>query len=428
MIFLRKKFFLFFALFCGEFLFAQLFPSARFEADSRISSKASSSPEMDAETFAYIGLLASGADDEKIRILLKRLENLSQEFSGTLPRGISNEEKADAALTFIYEKILSRYKLDQTRIDVALESGVYNCVSSDVIFIYFAKKLGIPVVAVETPDHAFCTIESGENKIDVETTNPFGVNPGRKRVTELPNGGKQYLSVPAKHYQNRRNVDDRRLLALIYNNRIAALQKKRGKSAETIGLAVDACALQANSAAAIQTVAECVCNYAADLVEAGKYDDAIALVSVARELFGENKNYPAIIETANYNILAIKAETLPLEDTLKELQLKRELISSQNYSKLLGYAYSRAAKNFGDQHEWKKAIRTAEIGLIEAPNDSNLKRLMNIYRQNYAIDFHNRAAALYNSGEVKKAQEVLHEGLREIPDSKVLKNDLTKMK
>ena len=427
MIFPRKKIFLFFALFCSEFLFAQLFPSARFEADSRISSKASSSPEMDAETFAYIGLLASGADDEKIRILLKRLENLSQEFSGTLPRGISNEEKADAALTFIYEKILSRYKFDQTRVDVAMESGVYNCVSSDVIFIYFAKKLGIPVVAVETPDHAFCTIESGENEIDVETTNPFGVNPGRKRVTELPNGGKQYLSVPAKHYQNRRDVDDRRLLALIYNNRIAALQKKNGKSAETIGLAVDACALQANSMTAIQTVAECVCNYAADFVVKGNYNDAIALVSVAQELFGENKNYSAVIETANYNILVGKTETLPLEDALEELRLKRELISAQNYSKLIGYVYSRAAKNFGDRHEWKNAIQTAERGLSEVPNDSNLKKMINTYKQNHAIEFHNRAAALYNNGDIEGAQKVIREGLKEIPDSKVLKNDAVKM-
>ena len=166
------------AAFCAENLFAQnfdsaIFSSVRFEADSRISPQISSLPEMDARNFAYIALLASGTDDEKIRAHLETLENLAQEFSKNLPRGLSNEEKADAALAFIYEKILSRYQLVQTRVDVAMESGVYNCVSSDVIFIYFAKTLGIPIVAVETPNHAFCTIESEEKNIVVETTNPF---------------------------------------------------------------------------------------------------------------------------------------------------------------------------------------------------------------------------------------------------------------
>lgn len=425
-------FFIFAAAFCAENLFAQnsnspIFSSVRFEADSRISPQISSSPEMDARTFAYVGLLASGADDEKIRAHLETLENLSREFSKNLPSGFSNEEKADAALAFIYEKILSRYQLVQTRVDVAMESGVYNCVSSDVIFIYFAKTLGIPVVAVETPNHAFCTIESDGKNVDVETTNPFGVNPGRKRVSDLPNGGKQYLSVPAKNYQNRRDVDDRRLLALIYNNRIATLQKQRGSSAATIGLAVDACALQANSAKAVQTVAECVCNYASDLSEAGKYDDALVLVLRAQEIFGANKNYSTVIESANYNILVDKVETLPLEDALNELQAKREKVSAQNYSKLLGYAYARAAKNFGDRHEWKNAIQIAERGLSQVPNDLNLKRAAEIYKQNYAIEFHNRAAALYNAGNVEGAQKAIREGLSEIPESKVLKNDLIRM-
>ena len=434
--FFRKLNFIFFvfaAAFCAENLFAQnfdsaIFSSVRFEADSRISPQISSSPEMDARNFAYVGLVASGADDEKIRAHLETLENLAQEFSKNLPRGLSNEEKADAALAFIYEKILSRYQLVQTRVDVAMESGVYNCVSSDVIFIYFAKTLGIPVVAVETPNHAFCTIESEGKNVDVETTNPFGVNPGRKRVSDLPNGGKQYLSVPAKNYQNRRDVYDRRMLALIYNNRIATLQKQRGSSAATIGLAVDACALQANSAKAVQTVAECVCYYAADLSAAGKYDDALALVLRAPEIFGVNKNYSLFIESANYNILVDKVETLPLEAALNELQAKRENLSAQNYSKLLGYTYACAAKDFGDRHEWKSAIQIAERGLSQVPSDLNLKRSIEIYKQNYAIDFHNRAVTLFNAGNVEGAQNTIREGLSEIPESKVLKNDLVKMK
>ena len=431
--FRKEIFILFAAFFCAGNFFAEnsnssVFQDVRFEADSRILPQVSSSPEMDARTFAYIGLVASGADDEKIDEHLETLENLAQEFSQNLPSNFSNEEKAEAALAFIYEKILSRYKLDQTRLDVAIESGVYNCVSSDVIFIYFAKTLGIPVVAVETPNHAFCTIESEGKSVDVETTNPFGVNPGRKRVNELPNGGKQYLSVPARNYQNRREVNDRRLLALIYNNRIASLQRQRGGSAATIGLAVDACALQANSPSGIQTVAECVCNYAADLSADKKDDDALVLVLQAQEIFGANKNYSAFIETANYNILVDKVETLPLDSALNELRMRRENISAQNYSKLLGYAYARAAQDFGGRYEWKEAIQIAERGLLDAPNDSNLKRAVSIYKQNYAIDFHNRAATLFNSGNIEGAQKMIREGLKEIPDSKVLKNDLVKMK
>ncbi|MDE5776203.1 MAG: hypothetical protein K2H67_04920, partial [Treponemataceae bacterium] len=88
----------------------------------------------------------------------------------------------------------------------------------------------------------------------------------------------------------------------------------------------------------------------------------------------------------------------------------------------------RTAKEFGDRHEWKSAIQIAERGLSQVPGDSNLKRSIEIYKQNYAIDFHNRAVTLFNAGDIEGAQKVIHEGLAEIPDSKVLKNDLVKMK
>jgi pyruvate/2-oxoglutarate dehydrogenase complex dihydrolipoamide acyltransferase (E2) component len=76
--------------------------------------------------------------------------------------------------------------------------------------------------------------------IDVETTNPYGVDPGRqKEIPTAQAAQKRYVLVPQTKYRNRKAVSDRRLIALVYNNRISALERK-GRYEESVGLAVDA--------------------------------------------------------------------------------------------------------------------------------------------------------------------------------------------
>ncbi len=398
----------------------------RFKMDSDLNPQFFSEPVIPAQEFAEAALTASGAGQEKRRLLMQRLDALWQSLSARLEKSGAPEENAEKILSFMYEKILSKYNFDQTRLDQALESGVYNCVSSAVLFMHFSKRAGIPVLAVETPRHAFCVIFDGEKKIDVETTNPYGVNPGKKRTTDLGSGRTKYITVPAKDYAGRHQVDDRRAIGMIYNNRIVQLQKKK-LDAQTVGLAVDSYFVQGKSQVSKNDLELCVSNAAANLSNAGKELEAINLLESAEKEFGQSQRWTKSIFNCRRNHVLKLVKELPFEEGLSAAKENREKLLPADYAELKEYAWLLGAQKAGEKMDWPLAVQIAERGLKDFPQSKKLLNCRNIFTNNYAADFHNAAADLFNSGKKGEAVEKIKEGLKVLPQNKILLSDLDRM-
>ncbi len=400
--------------------------SIRFEADKRLDSSIFEEREIPAEPFARAALLASGSSDGEIAAHMEALDSLWTKFQGQIDPLASAEERADAILLFIYRNILSKYNFYQTRVDEALKSGVYNCVSSAILFMYFAKRAAIPVCACETPRHAFCMIFDENGGIDVETTNPYGVNPGKKRGQDLGGGKTQYITVPAKDYAGRRQVDDRRVIGMVYNNLIVQLQKKK-LNAQSVGLAVDAYEVQGHSNAARNDLEACILNAASDLSAAGKEEDALELVLSARETFGPSPNWENRLRLSRYNLALAKINSLPFEEALEAVDAGREGLGEENFAELKEYVYLLNEQNLSRKNNWPKALEIIKRGLEEFPKSQKLLRHQSILAQNWAIDFHNAAADLYNAGKREEAVATVRRGLECVPGNKILLSDLEKM-
>ena len=405
--------------------FAQAF-DVRLEPDPRLDQSVFQTPEIPATSFIRSCLLASGADSDAIDRHAERLENLWQELSPDFDGTESVEEKADKILMFIYEKLLSKYDFYQTRVDWAMEKGIYNCVSSAAIFMFFCKKAGIPVVAYECVRHAYCAIYQDGSPIDVETTNPFGVNPGKKKGTVAKNGKTQYLTVPAKDYAGRHQVDDRRVVAMIYCNRIAQLQKKKLED-QTVGLAVDAYQVQNHSPISRNELDICVGNASNILTKAEREEDAIAFLKKAEEIFGPSQNWTKRMSTNYYNMILGKIKSASYLEGLACLEENKDWLSKKDCDELKEYAYATGAQAAANKHDWRAAIAIADQGLKELPQNRRLQNNKNAYTQNIAIDYHNAAADLFNSGDKEAAIQKVKQGLEEIPGSKILLSDLEKM-
>jgi len=450
-----------------------MFSNIRFVADERISDDASTSEVMDAETFLQTALIASGASDEEIALYVEQLHksvadcNQEIEKKAKQQENFSTADKVEQTLHFIYDTLITTYSEKQTRLDVAISDKSYNCVSSALLFMYFMKKQDIPVTANETPLHAFCTVQIEGKDVDVETTNPWGYNPGvKKQIVSDSLSQKKYVSVPAKKYANRHAVDDRRIIALVYANRIVLLQKQRNDEA-TIGLACDAERLQNSSEDAEKLLQQCVYNTAVNYSSDKKYEKGILLVKKARLLFDDcslydkyvysamgnllnekmesnsydeaftvlaqyqndlNKSeYDEMLNTLTMNSLQNQIETKPFEDVLSEIEENKNNISSKNYMTIISYAYSHEASNIANTGDWLSAIALIDKGLTIVPNDSSLTNQRSVYKQNYSVTIHNKAAALYNSGDKEGARKIIEEGLKVFDDSSILKNDLQKM-
>lgn len=468
----RKKVFcsiLLITLFSIANLFSQ---SIRFTPDERITEDAYLSQTMDSEVFARTALIASGSTDDEIEILMAELKNLAAELSENIEKeNITDiEKKAEYTLSFLFNKKLSAYTLIQTKINTALNTGVYNCVSSTVLFMYFTKTLDIPVIAVETPLHAFCSILLADKKIDVETTNPFGVNPGvKKQITsETTNGTtrKEYAVVPAKNYNKRQNVDDRRIIAIVYNNLMSQLQKQN-KDSETIGLAADAYKLQNKSDIALKTLQQCIYNTAVKFTSAKKdaeglklideaisyygdcdefktysnaaitnivnsfakkndYDQALILLEAYKDKLSE-KSYRDLLKMITINSLNIVVKEQSFNIAYSQVKASKEILSATDYNKMLVLVYSKEADRIARTGDFLAAAEFVDNALVETKNNSTLAQQQKTYRQNYGISVHNIAVTLINKGKMEEARKIILDGLDKVSESTILKNDLKRL-
>lgn len=400
--------------------------SPRLSADERLAASIFGQTEIGARPFARTVLLASGSSPEQTESFMQELDAAWKEIAPALQGELTEEEKADKILFYIYEKFLSKYNFYQTRVDTALESGVYNCVSSAIIFMYFCKRSGIPVCAEETPRHAFCVIFTKAGPIDVETTNPYGVNPGKKRGQDLGGGKTKWITVPAKDYAGRRKVDDRRVIGMVYNNRIVQLQKKR-LNASTVGLAVDAYEVQGRSELSRRDLELCVGNAAADLSASGRDQDAIDFLKSAEERFGQCDSWTRKIQNAYRNLLLEKTNSLPYADAAAELDANKGNLAARDFAELKEYLYLWHSQKAAQAQDWPAALELVQEGLAEFPQSKRLLNYKSIFTQNYAADFHNAAADLFNAGKRNEAVAKIKQGLAALPQNKILLSDLEKM-
>ncbi len=429
---------------------------------------AGSGEAMNAGDFALLALIASGADRTATRSLASALGALGKEFASSLPEDADSRTRGDLALRFLYDRVLSRYSEFQTRVDVALDKGTYNCVSSAVLYYYFARVAGLQCEGVETPVHAFCTVAVNGKKIDVETTNPYGFDPGTKRELAGTNPNEtRYAVVPRSNYLNRKPIDERRLLALIYVNRAASLEKE-GKFAEAAGIALDSWTLQATEAARADLAERCI-NYAASLSRAGTAagsDAALDYIDECARRWGEYPRYrefaAATVGTAlnrlmdrgDYegafalldaraslldratarsmrqlsvsNYLSAFATKHSPEETLNETERFGDILADADRAKVIAFAYGRASEELARQGKWLEAAAVLDSGLAVLPDRAELVRARTAYRHNFAVEAHNRAAAAFNAGDGPGAKAIVQEALRSVPESTLLKGDLSR--
>lgn len=421
---------------------------------------------LDPAVFARLSLVASGASDAQLDTLMTKLDEVARDLKNGLPAGADERTRSEAVLAILYGRILSRYSEFQTRVDTALVNGEYNCVSSAVLFYYLARTVGLEVEGVETPLHAFCTVSAAGRKIDVETTNPYGFDPGsKKELADSTSERQKFALVPQIKYRDRKSVNERRLLALIYNNRISLLERK-GDFVQAVGLAVDAHVLQGRTVAD-KDLSERFLNYSISLSNGGRDADGLDFIARAGRIWGEKPSYAEYAASAvgnrlnvlmkkkdfapafsfleeyasligsetyaefalllNINHLSAVIETASLEEALAAVRKARPHIDRPAYEKMIVYAYSREADSLGRSGKWLDASSLLDLALAEIPRQADLLRQKTVYRQNYAIEVHNRVVRAYNTGDRSGVRKMLEEGLALVPENVLLQNDLKRL-
>jgi len=416
-------------------------------------------------------LMASGLVEESINLFLNKYKQLLGKFENDRKASfstLSEYEQGEYILNWAHNNILKNYIENQTLMDVLIDSGNYNCVSSAIFYLILAKEAGLNADIIETSDHAFCSVYTKEGIIDVETTTPYGFNPGLKKEFQQSFNQTGYTYVPPGNYRSRDQIKDREAVALILQNRMSSLQKDN-KHKKVIGIAIDRWVLAENNKSHVD-MNDAFRNWAAVLNNKGTYTEAyyfLSDVSLKYNLVSENSDllfdlaYNQIITLTNndnYNLAntfleeikltlnstdQTKLEKIVAKDYLSDivrnesyeisLPLVREAqesgsISKSDWQNWITVLHQNEALKISNNAGWWDAWEFLKTLPLEEKNLNSIKTSIIRAHDNWSFGIHNQFADLFNSQEFKTAEKLLLEALSKDPGNRYLTKDLNDIK
>jgi tetratricopeptide (TPR) repeat protein len=396
--------------------------------------------------------------------------------SNELP--LNKNEQGEYLLDYMHRSFLRNYSEKQTRLDVLVNTGRFNCVSSAVLYTILASAIGLETNGVLTKDHAFVQVNIGTEIIDVETTTLYGYNPGSKKEFHDGFGNTTgFAYVTPGNYRGRSSISQLELVSLILTNRIADLES-RGFFADAVGIAVDRAALLSMRKNPSDSnfftdpnkdVMDRIFNYGASLIQAGKEDEALAWADVAENSYPDER-WQDFVFTAMNNHLVKMIRAKKIADARIFLDMEASRLNPENYTKLetlvsdaelvqitssvstseetehalevisrienqgvipaeriaelrifvLLKESERRAKKSG----WQDAIAYLESAVSKNDNLPEIEKALSVYKSNRAIELHNQFAELFNARKYEEAHQVVKNALQEFPDNRQLTSDL----
>jgi len=426
-----------------------------------------------AEVSLWASAVNAGAgSEEKAAAYMDQIESAAAELAAA---DLPQEELAEYVLDFLHSRFLKSYSEHQTRIDELIESGSYNCVSSAVLYMILGLAVGLDVEGVVTKTHAFAIVKMGTEQLDVETTNPYGFNPGsHKEFYDAIGNLTGYSYVPQQNYQDRTQIRQVELVSLILHNRIADLERKNRRDA--IPLFVNRAILLSGgypnktdiSAEAWKDMMDRLINLGNDFLRSGKEDDALAWAEYAAGRFPDPVQWEKMITTAANNKLVKLIRAKKTAAARAALTAVKPKLSGENYLELDTMVLEAEAgdkintiRNPGDAEtalaflagvwerlppEYRDELRVAAVlfeadrlgkarnwtgglrwlaGAIEKYGaNTELESALRVFKQNRVNQLHNEFAALFNKRNYAGAKASIEKSLQEFPGERQLVQDL----
>lgn len=369
-------------------------------------------------------LLFSGTDEVRAGATRQAVLAAMEEAASLARRHESAYELGEAILALAHKRFFRRYVEAESRLDAAVLDGRYNCVSSSALYLILAWEAGLEVGGVITKDHSFCVIQDGIRSIDVETTNPYGFDPGSKKEFHDSFGRVTgYSYVPPSDYRRREHVDGRHLMALILWNR-ATLLERSGQWAQAVALAVDAYTYSPSEGSRIQ-LEDRLYNNAGALLNEKRWHEALPFLERAMVLYGPSIRLDGLARQARLAILADELEVMQPTAGIAAISdaWEQGLVDRKHRDELLAYAYGRLAEDERASGGWSAAWGVLQQGMAAAPQSTQLARMAETARKNWTFEVHNSFAALFNAKKFQEALAVIEEALKVLPGERLFLDD-----
>ncbi len=369
------------------------------------------------DTLIAAALQFSGASDETAVADTEKLGSLMRRFRDEVADVTSQDELAEKTLSFLHKTLLVTYSERQTRIDTALETGVFNCVSSAVLYMIFARSVGLSVGGVRTADHAFVSVLVDGEPVDVETTNPYGYRPGaRKEFSDSFGKLTGFRYVPPSNYRERRTIGEKELLGLILYNRVSEYTDGR-YFRDAVTPAVSLYALLANDESRkLATLA--LSNYVSWVGSRNDFARAVQFLDAVKASFGGTIDLDQRRRDVYHNwvVSLFNAGSFADAQDLLSQPVVKAALDEPDWTDLSVALVQLQAEAQARAAGYLAAAQVVTEGIKRLGAQPHLL-------QTYEAYVHNAFAQLYNARKLADARSVIDQGLAAYPDSRVLEQD-----
>lgn len=336
----------------------------------------------------------------------------------------NDAERAEKILTVMYEKTLKQYKSQQTRLDVVFTEGTYNCISASLVYLALAKAAGLKTICVKTPTHAFCSVVVDGQRIDVETTNPYGYNPGRTLTLEQSGNAKKYAVIPKKDYANRADVSEATFVTLIGSNMASAWMNQNDYT-RAVPMAATVMTFRsgqsewekADGRDCFNTVA---LNYAVILDKSGQYAKSVQWIDRIIERYGIDERTRGELNGSVYNAVADYTNTGKFSSA-RDIYHRHESLMSENFSFMCRKMIflSEVQAGFEGKNADEALVFVQSQYSNELASDKSIKQTLDKWQEYYWVE---KINALNKAGSYLEAAAVSEEGLKAMPNNYSIKN------
>ena len=379
-------------------------------------------------TLMEASLVLSGVDPAYVSRGVEKLRAAARDVSKLAEEVEDQGALAEAILSYMHETMLRAYSEPVTEMDVLLERGVYNCVSSAVLFLILARSVDIEVFGIKTNDHAFCRVRTEEGSYDVETTNVHGFNPGEKKeFTDAFGRITGFTYVPPNRDSNRQDIGEKELLALILQNR-ASYDNDRRRFVAAVEASVDAYHL-ARTGDSAQRLSMILTNMASWYNSQSSFETGVAFLRQARAVYGPDSRLEKALSDMVHNRIVHHIEDGDLEGAREhaDAHLRAGEIDRSHWKSFMVYIYQVEAQDLAARHGALRALRRIRDAVEALGADSRLAKSLSVYEHNYEVEAHNALVRAFRADDLEGAGRILEEALAVIPDSTLLKRDLRRV-
>lgn len=418
------------------------------------------------------------AETTEGQLIMEQYRQLVEEVRTNTYQRMTRAERGEAVLRLMYRDVLKKYVLTESSITAMFQKGQYNCVSATLLYVALAKEAGLETVIYKTTDHSFCAVKTEDRLIEVETTNPYGFDPGTKKALPAQKkGATSWAVIPQRYYNNKQVISDRVLASLVGGN-ISTLAMKDNDYALAVPLSIaryeftrkeDTTAAkevkrefdmvatnyvshlqrQGRPLAALYWMEEALAQWESSDIWQDCIDEVVqnsvvfylnqSKVEQAQEIYEgwsqrltsktrEEVALNIFIGAMDAGVKDVEpAQALAFLRTMEQHPVASTIKGAAKLKENREYVWQSQVKVLVDQQQFLEAAAVARQGVQSLGTSRVLSNLEKQCLNNHAVTVHNKYAALFNQKKYQEALEVVQQGLMEVPGNRTLQADLNKV-